>query len=73
MRKSWIAGIVVLMAVSASAENLIINGSFKAKQTEFPEYWTPSNVKDVAYNRSAGPDGQASVAFVSGKGGVYHN
>jgi len=66
MIKLWMFGIAALSAVSAMSENLISNGRFEAAQTTVPELWTIS--KDVVYNRSAGPGGQASLAFVTGKG-----
>lgn len=73
MRKLWMLGIVIFIVTGTMGENLITNGRFEAAQTAFPEFWTVDamdvSIKNLVYNRSGGPNGQASVAFVAGKGG----
>ena len=71
MRKLWILGIFMFLAMEVTSENLITNGRFEAAQTVLPGFWTPGSASDVmVYNRSGGPGGQASVAFITGKGGM---
>jgi hypothetical protein len=56
----------------AEGENLLINGTFDAEQVEFPEFWSRSSVKNVAYDRVGGPEGKKpSVVLKSdGKSGT---
>ena len=57
-------------AAVAEGENLLINGTFEAEQVEFPEFWTPSSVKQVRFLRTGGPEGKkASVVLVGEVGG----
>lgn len=66
MKQLWMFGIALFLTMNAMSENLINNGSFKAAQTTVPEFWNLT--ENVVCNRSAGPNGQASIAFVAGDG-----
>ena len=70
MKILWMFGIVFLVATQIMGENLITNGRFEAGRLTYPEFWIPSETKDLmVYNSFGGPDGQASIVFVAGKGG----
>jgi len=57
-------------AAVAEGENLLINGTFEAEQVEFPEFWTPSNMKQVRFLRTGGPEGKmAAVVLDAGTEG----
>ncbi len=63
-------GIVAFLAIGAMGENLITNGRFESGRLAYPEFWVPLETTDLTvYNSSGGPGGQASVAFVAGRGG----
>ena len=56
-------------AAVAEGENLLINGTFEAEH-EFPEFWTPSNMKQVRFLRTGGPEGKmAAVVLDAGTEG----
>ena len=56
-------------AAVAEGENLLINGTFEAEQVEFPEFWTPSNTKQVHFLRTGGPEGKKAAVVLVGEAG----
>ncbi|NLC79721.1 MAG: hypothetical protein GX748_00900, partial [Lentisphaerae bacterium] len=56
-------------AAVAEGENLLINGTFEAEQVEFPEFWTPSSVKQVRFLRTGGPEGKKAAVVLAGEAG----
>lgn len=67
MMKLLLLGLSAFFAVGASAENLITNGELRLGRLTVPEFWTPAD--KVTYNTANGPNGQDTIAFLSGKGG----
>ena len=64
-----VSATVSVNAAVSEGENLLLNGSFNAEQVDFPGFWTPSNAKDVAFERAGGPEGKkASVVLKNDSG-----
>lgn len=64
---AWLLAAGVARAAVGAGENLLINGTFEAEQSEFPEFWTPSSSKAVRFLRTGGPGGgTAAVALKDG-------
>lgn len=65
-------GIVALTAVARAevkeGENLLLNGTFDAEQTDFPEFWSPSSAKQVVFRRTGGPEGKLPAVALVGDG-----
>lgn len=57
---------VELFAAVAPCENLLINGTFEAEQVDFPEFWSPSSAKAVAFLRTGGPEGKKAAVVLKG-------
>jgi hypothetical protein len=51
-------------AAVAAGENLLINGTFEAEQVEFPEFWSPSDSKNVFFQRTGGPEGKTAAVVL---------
>jgi hypothetical protein len=67
----WIIAVLGVAALSLSAhaavaegENLLVNGSFDAEQVAFPEFWSPSNSRNVVYQRTGGPAGKQPAVLL---------
>lgn len=64
---AWLLAAGVARAAVGAGENLLINGTFEAEQSEFPEFWTPSSSKAVRFLRTGGPGGgTGAVALKDG-------
>ncbi len=50
----------------AEGENLLINGAFDAEQVNFPEFWSPTPMKNVVYDRVGGPEGKKPSVILKG-------
>ena len=67
----WILALIGIAALSlsvhaavAEGENLLVNGSFDAEQVAFPEFWSPSNSRNVVYQRTGGPAGKKPAVLL---------